>query len=155
VADWVRTIRVKPTEIAVEIIARTGKVRAMKMTEPCPCGLDKTYQDCCYAYHSGEATAQSPEALMRSRYSAFVGRLASYLEATWHSSSRPPLLDLSDSPNWLKLQVISSSVDQNKGQVHFRAFYKDGNDVAFMEEQSDFVQEDGKWYYLDGRVNND
>jgi len=105
----------------------------MKMTEPCPCGLDKTYQDCCYAYHSGEATAQSPEALMRSRYSAFVGRLASYLEATWHSSSRPPLLDLSDSPNWLKLQVISSSVDQNKGQVHFRAFYKDGNDVAFME----------------------
>jgi SEC-C motif-containing protein len=155
VADWVRTIRVKPTEIAVEIIARTGKVRAMKMIEPCPCGLDKTYQDCCYAYHSGEATAQSPEALMRSRYSAFVGRLASYLEATWHSSSRPPLLDLSDSPNWLKLQVISSSVDQNKGQVHFRAFYKDGNDVAFMEEQSDFVQEDGKWYYLDGRVNND
>jgi SEC-C motif-containing protein len=155
VADWVRTIRVKPTKIAVEIIARTGKVRAMKMTEPCPCGLDKTYQDCCYAYHSGEATAQSPEALMRSRYSAFVGRLASYLEATWHSSSRPPLLDLSDSPNWLKLQVISSSVDQNKGQVHFRAFYKDGNDVAFMEEQSDFVQEDGKWYYLDGRVNND
>jgi SEC-C motif-containing protein len=155
VADWVRTIRGKLTEIAVEIIARTGKVRAMKMTEPCPCGLDKTYQDCCYAYHSGEATAQSPEALMRSRYSAFVGRLASYLEATWHSSSRPPLLDLSDSPNWLKLQVISSSVDQNKGQVHFRAFYKDGNDVAFMEEQSDFVQEDGKWYYLDGRVNND
>jgi len=155
VADWVRTIRVKPTKITVEIIARTGKVRAMKMTEPCPCGLDKTYQDCCYAYHSGEATAPSPEALMRSRYSAFVGRLASYLEATWHSSSRPPLLDLSDSPNWLKLQVISSSVDQNKGQVHFRAFYKDGNDVAFMEEQSDFVQEDGKWYYLNGRVNND
>lgn len=153
--DWVRTIRVKPTKITVEIIARTGKVRAMKMTEPCPCGLDKTYQDCCYAYHSGEATAPSPEALMRSRYSAFVGRLASYLEATWHSSSRPPLLDLSDSPNWLKLQVISSSVDQNKGQVHFRAFYKDGNDVAFMEEQSDFVQEDGKWYYLNGRVNND
>ncbi|MGM0430116.1 MAG: YchJ family protein [Pseudomonadota bacterium] len=154
-ADWVRTIQVKPTKIAVEIIARTGKVRAMKMTEPCPCGLDKTYQDCCYAYHSGEATAQSPEALMRSRYSAFVGRLASYLEATWHNSSRPPLLDLSDSPNWLKLQVISSSVDQNKGQVHFRAFYKDGNDVAFMEEQSDFVKEDGKWYYLDGRVNNE
>ncbi len=154
-ADWVRTIRVKPTKITVEIIARTGKVRAMKMTEPCPCGLDKTYQDCCYAYHSGEATAPSPEALMRSRYSAFVGRLASYLEATWHSSSRPPLLDLSDSPNWLKLQVISSSVDQNKGQVHFRAFYKDGNDVAFMEEQSDFVQEDGKWFYLNGRVNND
>jgi len=24
-----------------------------------------------------------------------------------------------------------------------------------MEEQSDFVQEDGKWYYLNGRVNND
>jgi SEC-C motif domain protein len=24
-----------------------------------------------------------------------------------------------------------------------------------MEEQSDFVQEDGKWYHLNGRVNND
>lgn len=90
---------------------------------------------------------------MRARYSAFVGRLASYLEATWHSSSRPALLDLSDSPNWLKLQVISSSVEQDKGQVHFRAFYRDGDDVAFMEEQSDFVHEDGKWYYVDGQTN--
>ena len=136
-------------------MAWTGKVRAMKMTEPCPCGLDKTYQDCCYAYHSGEAVAQSPETLMRSRYSAFVARLTGYLEATWHSSSRPALLDLSDSPNWLKLQVISSSVDENTGKVHFRAFYRNGDDIAFMEEQSDFVLEDGKWYYVSGRVNND
>ncbi|MDV6317026.1 YchJ family protein [Idiomarina sp. HP20-50] len=124
----------------------------MKLSEPCPCGLDKTYQDCCYPYHDGTAVAQSPEALMRSRYSAFVGRLGSYLEATWHSSSRPALLDLSDSPNWLKLQVLSSSMDQDKGQVHFRAFYRDGDDVAFMEEKSDFVHEDGKWYYVEGKV---
>lgn len=122
------------------------------MTEPCPCGLDRTYQNCCYAYHNGDAAAQSPEALMRSRYSAFVGRLAGYLEATWHSSSRPALLDLSDSPNWLKLQVISSSVEQSKGQVHFRAFYRNGDDVAFMEELSDFIYEDGKWYYVHGKT---
>ncbi|AAV82615.1 YchJ family metal-binding protein [Idiomarina loihiensis] len=124
----------------------------MKLSEPCPCGLDKTYQHCCYPYHNGESLASSPEALMRSRYSAFVGRLAGYLEATWHSSYRPAFLDLSDSPNWLKLQVISSSVDQNKGQVHFRAFYRDGDDIAFMEEKSDFIFEDGKWYYLTGQT---
>lgn len=127
----------------------------MEMNAPCPCGLDRTYERCCYPYHCGERTAQSPETLMRSRYSAYVKRLPHYLEATWHSSTRPAFLDLADSPNWLKLQVISSSVEATTGQVHFRAFYREGNDVGFMEELSDFVQENDKWYYVTGEVNPD
>ena len=33
---------------------------------------------------------------MRSRYSAYVLRLAPYLLATWHASTRPATLDLAD-----------------------------------------------------------
>ncbi|MYT59717.1 hypothetical protein GTW29_23890, partial [Streptomyces sp. SID7834] len=39
---------------------------------PCPCGLPATYADCCGRYHSGAAAAPTCEALMRSRYAAFV-----------------------------------------------------------------------------------
>ncbi|KPD24950.1 Zn-binding protein [Idiomarina zobellii] len=89
---------------------------------------------------------------MRSRYSAFVKQITNYLLKTWHSSTRPMMLDLSDSPDWLKLQVMSSEQKGDKGKVHFRAFYKEGADVDFMEEYSDFVREQGRWFYLSGKV---
>jgi SEC-C motif-containing protein len=51
-----------------------------KTPEPCPCGLPATYFSCCGRYHQGEQAgrAPTPEALMRSRYSAFVKDLRPY-----------------------------------------------------------------------------
>ncbi|HAU19042.1 MAG TPA: hypothetical protein DCS72_11975, partial [Marinobacter adhaerens] len=40
----------------------------------CPCGSGKSYSECCQPLHHGEA-ASTPEALMRSRYAAFVLKL--------------------------------------------------------------------------------
>ena len=120
--------------------------------EVCPCGSGSEYSKCCEPLHHGESTAHSPEQLMRSRYCAFVKQLANYLLKTWHSSMRPMKLDLSDSPDWLKLQVMSSEQTGDKGKVRFRAFYKEGADVGFMEEHSDFVREQGRWFYVSGKV---
>ena len=47
----------------------------------CPCGSQATYKECCGQYHSG-APAPTPEALMRSRFSAFVQNKTDYLMAT-------------------------------------------------------------------------
>ncbi|WP_240455632.1 YchJ family protein [Halomonas faecis] len=41
----------------------------------CPCGNGSSLAGCCGRYHAGEP-APTPEALMRSRYSAFVLELA-------------------------------------------------------------------------------
>lgn len=75
------------------------------MTE-CPCGSGKAYAQCCQRYHNGEA-APNAEALMRSRYAAFVLELEPYLLATWHADSRPDQLDLQEppKPKWIGLQV--------------------------------------------------
>ncbi|MDX1560486.1 MAG: YchJ family metal-binding protein, partial [Marinobacter sp.] len=56
--------------------------------QSCPCGSGKPYLECCRPFHQGDP-APSPEALMRSRYAAFVLNLPDYLQTTWHQSSRP------------------------------------------------------------------
>ncbi|MEP6191186.1 MAG: YchJ family metal-binding protein, partial [Marinobacter sp.] len=66
----------------------------------CPCGFTLAYEQCCQPLHRGEAAA-TPEALMRSRYSAFVVGQADYLLATWHPSTRPVELSLESSPDWV------------------------------------------------------
>ena len=64
---------------------------------PCPCDSGQTYVDCCGAWHLGLLQglhAPTPEALMRSRYSAYVLGLIDYLLATWHPATAPGELEL-------------------------------------------------------------
>ncbi|MBO6850712.1 MAG: SEC-C domain-containing protein [Marinobacter sp.] len=87
---------------------------------------------------------------MRSRYTAFVLGLTDYLRATWHHSTRPDTLALDNAPDWASLQVLSSGDTVDAGTVHFRAVYRAGNGWGCLEETSEFVRENGCWYYLRG-----
>lgn len=87
---------------------------------------------------------------MRSRYSAFALGNTRYLLSTWHPSTRPSL-NLADNPEWVKLQVLTSRSDGDRGFVHFRAFYRADGELHMLEEQSRFVREQGHWFYLDGQ----
>ena len=44
----------------------------MKNEDTCPCKSGKTFGECCGPIISGEKKAESPEALMRARYSSYV-----------------------------------------------------------------------------------
>ena len=46
----------------------------MSNPDLCPCGSGELYEKCCGVYHSGAAVPETPEQLMRSRYSAYVKR---------------------------------------------------------------------------------
>ncbi len=82
---------------------------------------------------------------MRSRYSAYVLKLSDYLLDTWHASTRPLNLDISsDDTPWLRLLIIATESEH----VEFAAFYRGGQ----LHEKSRFVNEEGRWYYLDGEV---
>jgi SEC-C motif-containing protein len=73
----------------------------------CPCDSGQPYADCCGPWHGGLSEgvhAPTPEALMRSRYSAYVLGLIDYLLATWHGSTSPGELELSP-VKWLGLEV--------------------------------------------------
>ena len=117
----------------------------------CPCGLPQSYADCCGRYHAG-APAPDAEALMRSRYSAYVHRDAGYLRASWHAATRPAALDFDGpQPVWLGLEVRSHHVTgADSAEVVFIARYRiGGGSVVRMREHSRFLREDGRWYYLD------
>lgn len=122
------------------------------MTAACPCGLPRAYDDCCGRLHRGEP-APDAEALMRSRYTAYVLGLEDYLLDTWHPSTRPASLDLhaEPRPKWLGLKVIRHvPEDDSHATVAFVARYKVGGRAHRLEETSRFARENGRWYYLDG-----
>lgn len=120
--------------------------------EPCPCGSGQRYAACCGPLHAGEQPAASAEALMRSRYSAYVLKLADYLLATWHPSTRPSELDLAaDDSKWLGLDVKRHEVqDDDRATVEFVARYRIAGRGHRLHELSRFVREDGRWFYVDG-----
>ena len=94
--------------------------------------------------------AASPEALMRSRFSAFALKNTDYIARSWHLSQRPVGLDLDDDQQWLALEIIASGEEGDTGWVHFCATSKDRQGLSALEERSRFVRENGHWYYLDG-----
>lgn len=123
---------------------------------PCPCGSGGTYAACCRVCHLDHAAATTAEMLMRSRYSAFVLNLADYLQQTWHVSKRPRLLNLDDNPTqWVRLEILdcqAGSATDQQGKVEFRAYYQFENGVGCLHEISRFRRENGKWFYLDGKI---
>ena len=120
----------------------------------CPCGLPLTYDRCCGRLHRGEPAADA-EALMRSRYSAYVVGDVDYLRASWHPDTCPPALDLADPPGqrtqWLGLTVQQHRVTApDTAEVVFVARYRGGGGSAVrLAEHSRFVRVDGRWLYLD------
>jgi SEC-C motif-containing protein len=123
----------------------------MTAIKACPCGSGAACAECCARWHGG-AAAPSAEALMRSRYSAFVLGLADYLLATWHRSTRPASLELDPAVKWLGLDVRSCQSDGDRATVEFVARSKLGGRATRLHESSRFVLESGRWYYIDGDV---
>ncbi|MDP3513137.1 MAG: YchJ family metal-binding protein [Sulfuritalea sp.] len=121
-----------------------------KPPAPCPCGRPLSYAACCGRHHAGFPAADA-ESLMRSRYSAYVLGLEDYLLATWHASTRPAALDLElgPQPKWLGLEVKARTEAGDTATVEFIARCRVGGRAQRLHEQSRFVREAERWYYVD------
>lgn len=114
----------------------------------CPCGSGRIYADCCQPLHAGSA-AGSAEALMRSRYSAYVLGLRDYLLQSWHPDTRPSALEL-EAVNWLGLKILEhEQQDDAHATVTFVARYKVNGRAFRLEESSRFTRVNGRWVYRD------
>ncbi len=94
---------------------------------------------------------------MRSRYSAYALGREPYLLATWHASMRPAELRLSDdvATRWIGLEVKRHEVqDDGHAIVEFLARYKINGRAHRLHETSRFVREDGRWFYVDGDIDD-
>lgn len=94
---------------------------------------------------------------MRSRYSAYVRQNADYLIATWHPSCQPQqfhttLVQSFAGTSWLSLQIITAEEtgDKSEGYVTFFARFSENQRESFIHERSRFIQEEKRWYYIDG-----
>jgi SEC-C motif domain protein len=127
---------------------------SLPASTPCPCGLDQPYDRCCGRFHSAAAFAGTAEALMRSRYTAFVVQDGDYLLRTWHSSTRPGRIGFDPEQRWTGLEVFAvdgGGMLHPTGTVEFRAGYIRRGVGGSQREVSRFVREDGRWVYLGER----
>jgi SEC-C motif-containing protein len=111
------------------------------------------YEQCCLRWHSGDP-APTAQALMRSRYSAFVLCNEPYLLATWHESKRPPGVQFDPNQKWLGLTIVDSdATEPTSAEVEFIARYRiGGGSAARHHERSRFIKEGDRWYYVDGTL---
>ena len=128
---------------------------------PCPCGRRDArgqalaFARCCGRYLSDfqQTPAPDAEALMRSRYCAFVLEDADYLLATWHPSTRPPELGFEPGLKWLGLEVRAArQAATDHAEVEFVARSRLAGRGHRLHERSRFVREGGRWYYLEGEL---
>jgi SEC-C motif-containing protein len=128
-----------------------------KQDNTCPCSSDIDFTSCCGRYISGEQDAPTAEALMRSRYSAYVVADENYLLDTWHSTTRPAALGLQEdtTTKWIGLDIKGTNLgteQDEQGTVEFVARCKINGKAERLHENSRFRKENGKWYYLDGNI---
>ena len=119
----------------------------------CPCGWGDPYGQCCGRYHAGEP-APTAEALMRSRYSAFVLGDDEYLLRTWAPENRPAGMDLDDGISWQRLVVLGRTAGgpfDSEGSVEFEAWYRFEGHREVQREDSFFRRDQGRWVYVGPR----
>jgi len=116
----------------------------------CHCGSGQNFSNCCEPYITGQKAAPTPEALMRSRYSAHVISDIAYIKNTVVPEKRAKFNEADvkawAQSEWLGLNVLSASGNT----VEFIAKYRKKGRVIEHHEVSKFKNIDGKWYFLDG-----
>jgi len=124
------------------------------LNQKCPCGSGSAYEKCCGLYHAGQA-APSAEALMRSRYSAYVVGKIDYVGAT-NDPQTGTDFDAeaaeawSKQSEWLGLEIIAA----NETEVEFKAKYRTDGREEIHHEVSLFRKDpkNGRWYYREGKT---
>lgn len=119
----------------------------------CVCGSGRPVERCCGPIVRNEQTATTAEALMRSRYSAFVLGAIDHLVRSWDPSTRPADMTPAIGQVWSGLEVIdvvAGGVLDQTGEVEFIATYTVGGRPGRLHERSRFRRDAGRWVYVDG-----
>ena len=128
--------------------------------ELCPCGSKKEYSACCQPYIEGEKNAPTAEALMRSRYSAYVKEAFEYVYDSYHTRTKQhftlaSIQEQSEKITWLGLTISdkkNGTVNDKSGTVSFTARYEMDGKTQNLVEKSYFSKEKGRWYYINGET---
>lgn len=124
----------------------------------CPCGSQKHYKDCCQLYIEAHQRAETPEQLMRSRYTAYSMANIPYIKQTM---SGAPLIGYDEQAAkkwaehaiWIGLEIIESRLETpDLGFVEFVATFIEKNQLKTIHECSEFHRKNNCWFYVNGQA---
>lgn len=126
----------------------------------CVCGSGVAIEDCCAALFAGRP-APTAEALMRSRYSAYVTGNLDYLERTCapealEQFNRLDAERFAEKAKWLGLEikrVEGGGANDQTGKVEFVFRYELDGQVYVQCELAEFCRGKGTWLYKDSVIN--
>ena len=129
------------------------------LAQPCPCGTGASLADCCAPLHQGARLPENAEALMRSRYTAYVLGKIDYIVASTVPAQQA-LLDVAAIEQWsrhtawagLTVHQHRPRIGKHHAQVHFSAAFDTAQGRQQHDEHSAFVCINGRWYVLDPTV---
>jgi SEC-C motif-containing protein len=123
----------------------------------CPCGSTKAYTQCCQPYLIAECIPQTPEQLMRSRYTAYSQAQIEYIVSTMKGEPLVAFNKLeakrwAEESTWIGLKIVQSKIESpTLGFVEFIATFMEKGQVKTIHELSEFHQEEGRWFYVGGQ----
>jgi SEC-C motif-containing protein len=127
--------------------------------DPCPCG-GPSLESCCGPALSGVRPAPTAEALMRSRYTAYVVQDIGHLVRS-HAAETRDSLDVealerwAEGARWLGLEIVAvegGGPGTHEGSVEFRARYEADGATVTHHERSSFRRDAEGWVYVDGEL---
>lgn len=128
--------------------------------QDCPCGSGLAYEACCEPIIKKQTKAETAEALMRSRFTAYAVQAIDHLRDSLQASDRQAFdaesaREWAKSAEWNKLEVLATEaggVDDDHGIVEFKAHYTVDEQALEHHERAQFTREKGEWVFVEGRV---
>jgi len=153
-------------------VANTFKSRLPKdMSVLCSCGSGVPYAECCRPYHKGDAAAETPERLLRTRYSGFAYRLIPYIIETTDKSNVDYMKDkvawakklnknmMFDGFSFVSLEIgkreDSAADDEAFLSPNVFTVRPAEGDAMVMRERTKFVKRKEAWLFSEGTVTSE
>lgn len=124
----------------------------------CPCGSGSNYDVCCEPVITGKKLAETPEQLMRARYSAHVKVEVDFLFESTHPQYRKDYDHKgtrvwAENSEWYGLEIVEASqvgAKDVEGEVEFIAQFRDKEGRRKHHERGQFKRKGKRWLFTEG-----
>lgn len=123
----------------------------------CPCGSEQDFDECCGPIINGSILAPTAEALMRSRYTAFVRGALDHIDQTHapeikEDFNRAEAERLVEECEWQSLKIRRAVELEDTAEVEFVIRFRHNQKELVQTELSSFRKENGRWLYVSGEI---
>jgi SEC-C motif-containing protein len=126
----------------------------------CPCGSGSDYVACCEPIIAGKKNAETPEQLMRARYSAHVKVEVDFLLDSTHPKHREGYDHKgtkvwAENSEWYGLEILDTAQGGPKdqeGEVEFIVKLRDKEGRRSHHERGQFKRKGKRWLFTEGTM---